>query len=102
MIDVPFRDWSKASPEIKTIFQDPVARAIWMAYRLRHIIDDHGQVALINSAREIAEELRQKPLERARIALWFKRKMRPVVDEEFASNMVPYLVGEKVAISVPM
>lgn len=101
MENVPFEDFDKASAATKEIFEDPIARAVWMAYRIAHCIDNMYLEVLKNSARSISAELRQHPIPRERVGLWFRRNMRPRVDERFALNMVPYLLGEKEATYIP-
>lgn len=101
MIDVPFRNYSGASDRIKQIYQDPVSRAIWMAYRLKHNVDPEALEVLNRTSLSLADELKQHPIERSRVALWFRRNMKPCVDEKFAVCMVPYLLGEKIATYIP-
>ncbi len=86
-------------PELKPVFDDPVARAIWIAYRKSHIMHDELLRVLNESSLRIANLLRETPIPKNRLALWFQRNMPPVikVSEQFAVFMVPYLTGEKEA-----
>lgn len=101
MKNVPFRDFDKVGQEIKKIYEDSVARAIWMSYRLHHISDNGDIVRLNRSALRLSEELQKNPLPRNRLALWFRRNMRPEISEDLALHMVPFLAGEKIATFVP-
>lgn len=85
------------SPELKSIFDDPIARAIWIAYKRGHIVSSQGLQDLNISALQISQALRERPVDGRRIALWFLDRMRPRVDEKFALFMVPYLTGEEEA-----
>jgi len=91
-----------AKSDLKAVFEDPVARAIWMAYRRSHLIDSTGLEILRQSSLDSAKQIRAEHLPTNRVGLWFKRHFERGlgISQQFARFLAPYLTGEKVATYV--
>lgn len=98
--DVPFINPDQISEDLKAILAEPISRALWISYRRSHLLHTGNHELLNRSSVQIAQVMREQPVPRDRLALWFKKNLRNLgldVSEEFAVFMVPYLVGEKEA-----
>lgn len=104
--------------DLKEVFEDDIARAIWMAYRRCHIVSPEMLRGLRVGSLEIAKDVRKNPdvLNRAfaELGYWIAQRIcyydssafnsfthtqnkSKAECEEFAEFILPYLTGEKVA-----
>jgi len=104
--------------DLKEVFKDDIARAIWMAYRFWHICSGEMLKGLREGSLKIARKIRKnpdilkKPIDE--IGYWIAREIccydsfafnaftstmyEPKAEcEEFAEFILPYLKGEKIA-----
>jgi len=100
MVDVPAIGYDPMPERLVPIFEDNIARAIYIAYRRSHIVDQYTREALEVNSPIIAQKIREAHMPRERLALWFLKNMRPEFEEELAVFMVPYLREEKTATYV--
>ena len=91
-----FRDLEDIKFEWDETPEDKLARTIWVGYRVCHAVSQYGIQELRKSALSVAQELRENPIPKERLALWFKKKMKPATGINFSRFIVPYLTGEKV------
>ncbi len=89
---------------LRPIFEHPIARAIWMEYRLNHLLCDSDLERLNTTSLEIAQILDGQQVARERMHLWFKKrfegKMEHPMSHELVAYLVPYLMKEKEATYV--
>lgn len=89
---------------INKVFNDPIARAIWMSYKMHHLTCEGDTKILTNASLKISKQLRKAKLPRSQIHLWFKKRFENTklnvpsgISNEHIAFLVPYLAGEKVA-----
>jgi len=97
--DVPSQfDPREVGEDMAKVFHDDIARAIWMSYRLNHLVDDAALDKLTRFSFETAKKLRGAKLSRERVHLWLKKKLRMAgfqMEDPQVAALVPYLVGER-------
>jgi hypothetical protein len=90
-------------PYVSRVFRDPIARAIWMSYKINHVFEGNDAEDLAIKSLDASQEIKSHPLPEERVHLWFKKKFNltppyscKMGDVQIAA-LVPYLIGEKVS-----
>jgi hypothetical protein len=106
LIDVPSRFNPKTVKDksIRKVFENDVARAIWMVYRRNHLMTDDHLNALNRFSLSFAERVRKEQIKPKYMFYKFKRRFEKdtglKMDDSLIAVLVPYLNGEKKATYV--
>ena len=106
LIDVPSRFDPKTVKDksVRKVFENDVARAIWMVYRLHHLVTDNHLDALNRFSLSFAERVKKGQIKPKYMFYEFKNRFRKDagfnMDDGLIALLVPYLTGEKKATYV--
>jgi RimJ/RimL family protein N-acetyltransferase len=84
---------NKISEELKSVFENKLARTLWMGIKQRHITDQYFEDSCLGLAKLI--EIKGAPDSAEKLEYMIDRYFGRGYSKEFISELLPYLSGEK-------